>query len=101
MAYSEDYRKRAIEYKDSGHTFGELREAFKIPPRTYYDWKQKFADGYYDRKVKRQRQAQDRQGKTQAGGGREAGRIPARTCSAVFLHGHCGVLYAGEAWDNP
>ena len=55
MAYSEDYRKRAIEYKDSGHTFGELREAFKIPPRTYYDWKQKSADGYYDRKVKRQR----------------------------------------------
>jgi len=44
MAYSEDYRKRAIEYKDSGHTFGELREAFKIPPGTYYD-----------RKVKRQR----------------------------------------------
>jgi len=34
MAYSEDYRKRAIEYKDSGHTFGELREAFKIPPLT-------------------------------------------------------------------
>jgi len=55
MAYSEDYRKRAIEYKDSGHTFGELWEAFKIPPRTYYDWKQKSADGYYDRKVKRQR----------------------------------------------
>lgn len=53
MAYSDDYRKRAIEYKDSGHTFGELREAFKIPARTYYDWKQKFADGYYDTKVKR------------------------------------------------
>jgi len=55
MAYSEDCRKRAIEYKDSGHTFEELREAFKIPPGTYYDWKQKSADGYYDRKVKRQR----------------------------------------------
>jgi len=36
-------------------TFVELREAFKIPPRAYYDWKQKFADGYYDRKAKRQR----------------------------------------------
>ena len=55
MAYSDDYRKRAIEYKDSGHTFEELREALKIPPRTYYDWKQKFADGYYGRKIKRQR----------------------------------------------
>ena len=55
MAYSNDYRKRAIEYKDTGHTFVELREAFKIPPRTYYDWKRKFAEGYYDRKVKRQR----------------------------------------------
>jgi len=55
MAYSNDYRKRAIEYKDTGHTFVELQEAFKILPRTYYDWKQKFAEGYYDRKVKRQR----------------------------------------------
>jgi len=45
MAYSNDCRKRAIEYKDSGHTFVELREAFKIPPRTYYDWKRKFAEG--------------------------------------------------------
>ena len=30
MAYSIDYRKRAVEYKDSGHTFKELKEAFKI-----------------------------------------------------------------------
>ena len=55
MAYSNDYRKRAIEYKDTGRTFVELREAFKIPPRTYCDWKRKFAEGHYDRKVKRQR----------------------------------------------
>jgi len=55
MAYSDDYRKRAVEYRDSGHTFAELREAFKIPARTYYDWKQKFADGYYDMKVTRTR----------------------------------------------
>ena len=32
-----------------------MREAFKIPPRTYCDCKRKFAEGYYDRKVKRQR----------------------------------------------
>jgi len=55
MAYSDDYRKRAVEYRDSGYTFAELREAFKIPARTYYDWKQKFAEGYYDVKVKRTR----------------------------------------------
>jgi len=34
MAYSNDYRKRTVEYKDTGHTFVELREAFKIPPLT-------------------------------------------------------------------
>jgi len=45
MAYSKDYRKQAVEYKDTGHTFGELREVFRIPPRTYCDWKQKFAEG--------------------------------------------------------
>ena len=41
MAYSIDYRKRAVEYKDSGHTFKELAEAFKIPPITYYETNQK------------------------------------------------------------
>jgi transposase len=38
MAYSADYRKMAIDYKDSGHTFKELKEVFKITPRTYYQW---------------------------------------------------------------
>ena len=45
MAYSKDYRKRAVEYKDTGHTFVELREAFKIPPRTYYDWNRNLPRG--------------------------------------------------------
>jgi transposase len=52
MAYSMDYRKRAVEYKDEGHSFKELREAFKIPPETYYDWKEKMDCGYYDTKTK-------------------------------------------------
>ena len=43
MAYSMDYRKRAVEYKDAGHTFKELEEAFKIPPITYYDLERKAA----------------------------------------------------------
>jgi hypothetical protein len=36
MAYSADYRKAAIAFKQAGHTFKELGEAFKITPRTYY-----------------------------------------------------------------
>ena len=38
MAYSEDYRMAAIEYKKNGHTFKELKKVFKITPRTYYKW---------------------------------------------------------------
>ena len=55
MAYSIDYRKRAVGYKDSGHTFKELEEAFKIPPITYYDWKEKLSSGYYQARPKRER----------------------------------------------
>jgi transposase len=36
MAYSADYRKAAIAFKQAGHTFKELGEAFKITHRTYY-----------------------------------------------------------------
>jgi transposase len=45
-----DYRKRAVEYKDEGHTFKELKEAFKIPPETYYNWKENLNSGYYETK---------------------------------------------------
>jgi transposase len=38
MAYSADYRKAAIEYKRNGHTFKDLKEVFRITPRTYYQW---------------------------------------------------------------
>jgi transposase len=37
-AYSADYRKAAIKYKQNGHTFKDLKEAFGITPRTYYQW---------------------------------------------------------------
>jgi transposase len=50
MAYSMDYRKRAVEYKDKGHTFKELKEAFNIPPETYYNWKKKLESNYYETK---------------------------------------------------
>jgi transposase len=38
MAYSANYRKAAIEYKRNGHTFKDLKEVFRITPRTYYQW---------------------------------------------------------------
>jgi transposase len=38
MAYNIKYRERAIEYKQSGHTFAQLYEAFKINSATYYGW---------------------------------------------------------------
>jgi transposase len=38
MAYSADYRKAAIAFKQARHTFREPGEAFKITPRTYYQW---------------------------------------------------------------
>ena len=38
MAYCEKYRKAAVEYKDSGHTFEELKNTFKISSSTYYQW---------------------------------------------------------------
>jgi transposase len=55
MAYSMDYKKRAVAYKQEGNTFNQLREAFGIPPETYYDWKEKLESGYYETKVKRER----------------------------------------------
>jgi len=39
MAYSIDYRKRAIEYMDEGHTGEELYEAFKIYPSNVNRWR--------------------------------------------------------------
>jgi transposase len=38
LAYGADYRKAAVAFKQAGHTFKELRDAFKITPRTYYQW---------------------------------------------------------------
>jgi transposase len=41
MAYSADYRKAAVDYKNNGHTFAELKDVFKITPRTFYQWVEK------------------------------------------------------------
>jgi hypothetical protein len=45
-----------VEYKDEGHAFGELREAFKIPPITHCGWKEKLQNGYFEKKFARQRE---------------------------------------------
>jgi transposase-like protein len=55
MAYSIDYKRRAVAYKQEGHTFKQLREAFGIPSETYYDWKKKLESGYYEAKTKQER----------------------------------------------
>jgi transposase len=39
MAYSEDFRRRAIEYLNEGHTYEELYEAFKIYPSRISEWR--------------------------------------------------------------
>jgi len=55
MAYSIDFIKRAVAYRQEGHTFAQLSEAFDIPSATYYDWEEKLDNGYYERKIKRER----------------------------------------------
>jgi len=55
MAYSIDFIKRAVAYRQEGHTFAQLREAFDIPSATYYDWQAKLNNGHFDITVKRER----------------------------------------------
>jgi hypothetical protein len=53
--YSIDYIKRSVEYRQEGHTFAQLREAFDIPSATFYDWEEKLDSGYYNVKIIRER----------------------------------------------
>ena len=55
MAYSIDYKKRAVAYKQEGYSFKQLQEAFGIPSETYYDWEDKLESGYYQAKGKQER----------------------------------------------
>jgi transposase len=55
MAYSKDFKGRTVAYKQEGHTFEQLREAFGIPSEMYYRWKQNLENGYYDTAIKRGR----------------------------------------------
>jgi transposase len=46
MAYSVDYIKKAVAYREKGHTFVQLHEAFGISSTTYYDWAEKLINGH-------------------------------------------------------
>jgi transposase len=43
MTYDVKFREKAIKYKESGHTFPELKKVFGIIAKTYYDWKKRLA----------------------------------------------------------
>lgn len=45
MAYSEDYRKRAVAYHREGHTQAEVFAAFKVYPKTIRDWENRIEAG--------------------------------------------------------
>jgi len=42
MAYSEDYRRRAVEYYLEGNTQAEVTRVFKIYPPTLRDWRTRY-----------------------------------------------------------
>jgi transposase len=44
MAYDKIFRKRVIEYKDAGHTFKQVNEAFGVDSRRYYSWKKQMEE---------------------------------------------------------
>ena len=48
MAYDEKFRQKAVEYKDKGHTFKQLKDIFGISHTAYYEWKKnKEETGFY------------------------------------------------------
>jgi len=55
MAYSADFKRRAVEYKQKGHTFKELKEVFGIHSSTYYQWAKEYENGFEKPKGPRQR----------------------------------------------
>ncbi len=44
MAYSEDYRRRVIEYRKEGHTFKETMQVFKVALITIQKWEKKLKE---------------------------------------------------------
>ena len=44
MAYDKIFRGRVIKYKDAGHTFQEVKEAFGVDSKRYYSWKKQLEE---------------------------------------------------------
>ena len=44
MSYSEDYRKRVIEYMDEGNTWEKTRETFKVSVTAINRWRKKYKE---------------------------------------------------------
>jgi transposase len=44
MVYDKIFRKRVIEYRNPGHTFKEVNEAFGVDSRRYYSWKKQLEE---------------------------------------------------------
>lgn len=45
MAYSEDYRRRTVEYYQEGNSQAEVKEIFKVHPKTLRDWETRMENG--------------------------------------------------------
>jgi transposase len=57
MAYDKKFRRRVIEYKDAGHTFKKVYEAFGVDPKRYYSWKKQLEEtGSLEKKPSRERE---------------------------------------------
>lgn len=49
MAYSKDYKERAVNYKREKHTNKEVCEIFKIAKSTLYEWEKEYDAGFPDK----------------------------------------------------
>ena len=54
MAYSIDLIRKAVEFKQKGYTFKQLKEVFGVPSQTYYQWIERLENGFYDVKKPKQ-----------------------------------------------
>jgi transposase-like protein len=57
MAYSDDFKKRALEYREEGHTIKETCEVFKIGTTTLKKWMRLFLAGETLKNKKRKRES--------------------------------------------
>ena len=56
MAYDEVFKRRVIEYKDTGHTFKDVDEAFGVDSKRYYSWKKQLEQtGSLENKLPKER----------------------------------------------